>query len=260
LFLRVPCHAHAYRYPHSVPEYRPHGEFDRRRVAERRIGGFTVPRADAFDTGRVAAPDETPPLSAVIGVAKGDEEIDRLLSDLDRWAADSRATDAARARSRQRWLRRQATELGTLSGVALDLAERRERVILTTTSGNAHRGRILALARDVWVLRSDTSGTTFVAADAIASLRAQPGSDKPTPEAQGDRPVSLAASMAEMLTDLAADQPRVRVVVTGEHEAIAGQLRSVGADVMTLRVGGEPPTTVYVRLGSVSELSVLGSG
>ena len=70
----------------------------------------------------------------------------------------------------------------------------------------------------------------------------------------------LAASMADMLTELAVEHPRVRVVVLGEPEAMVGQLRSVGVDVVTLRMAGEPPTTVYVRLGSVSELSVLGSG
>jgi hypothetical protein len=209
----------------------------------------------------------------VIGVATGDEPqgVDRLLGDLGRWAADARASEAASARSRDRWLRRQAAEEATLPGVALDLAERGHAVVLTTTAGRAHRGRLVAVARDVWVLRSDAfdgaggpdamAGTTFVAMDAIASLRAQPGgSGKPGPEAAGARPMPLAASMADILTELAVEHPRVRVVVTGEPEAMVGELRSVGVDVATLRVAGEPPTTVYVRLGSVSELSVLGSG
>jgi hypothetical protein len=212
-------------------------------------------------------------LSVVIGVTTGREPqgVDRLLGDLGRWAADARASDAANARSRERWLRRQAAEEATLPGVALDLTERGDAVVLKTTAGRAHRGRLVAVARDVWVLRSDASdggggpdgmaGTTFVATDAIASLRAQPGgSGKPAPEAAGARPVPLAASMVDILTELAVEQPRVRVLVQGEPEAIVGQLRSVGVDVATLRVAGEPPTAVYVRLGSVSELSVLGSG
>jgi hypothetical protein len=197
--------------------------------------------------------------------------VDRTLGDLGRWAADARATDAASARSRERSLRRQATEEATLPGVALDLAERGEAVVLKTTSGRTHRGRLLAVARDVWVLRSDASdgmrgpggmaGATFVATDAIASVRAQPGgSDEPGPEAAGARPVPLTASMADMLTELAVEDPRVRVVVLGEPEAMVGELRSVGVDVVTLRLAGEPPATIYVRLGSVSELSVLGSG
>lgn len=209
----------------------------------------------------------------VIGVTTGDEPrgVDRLLGDLGRWAGDARASDAANARSRERWLRRQAAEEATLPGLALDLAERGDAVVLKTTAGRAHRGRLVAVARDVWVLRSDftdgdggpdgMAGATFVATDAIASLRAQPGvSGKPAPEAAGARRVPLAASMADLLTELAVEHPDVRVVVLGEPEAMVGQLRSVGVDVATLRVAGEPPTTVYVRLGSVSELSVLGSG
>jgi hypothetical protein len=150
-----------------------------------------------------------------------------------------------------------------MAGLALDLAERGGAVVLKTTSGRVHRGRLVAVARDVWVLRSDAAdaGTTFLATDAIASLRTQPGSArKPALEAGGTRPVPLAASLAEMLTDLAVEHPRVRIVVQGEPEAMVGQLRSVGVDVATVRMAGEPPTTVYVRLGSVSELSVLGSG
>jgi hypothetical protein len=222
-------------------------------------------------------------LSVVIAVTNGDEEVgpagrpvdpqgvDRLLGDVGRWTADSRASEAAGARSRERWLRRQAAEEATLPGVALDLAERGDAVVLKTTTGRAHRGRLVAVGRDVWVLRSDPSGgtggpggmagATFVATDAVASLRAQPGgSGKPSPEAAGARPTPLAASMADILTELAVEHPRVRVIVLGEPEAMVGQLRSVGVDVVTLRLAGEPPTTIYVRLGSVSELSVLGSG
>ena len=62
----------------------------------------------------------------VIEVATDNEPhgVDRLIGDLRRWAADARASDAARARSRQRWLRRQAEEESTLAGIALNLAER----------------------------------------------------------------------------------------------------------------------------------------
>ena len=57
----------------------------------------------------------------VIEVATDNEPhgVDRLIGDLRRWAADARASDAASARSRQRWLRRQAEEESTLAGIAL---------------------------------------------------------------------------------------------------------------------------------------------
>jgi hypothetical protein len=199
----------------------------------------------------------------VSGVATGDEPqgVDRLLGEIRRWAADTRASEAAGARSRQRWLQRQAEEEKTLAAIALDLTERGETVVVKTTSGRAHRGALVGVAGDVWVLRSDPSGVTFVAADAVSSLRAQPGGDnRPTPVAAEARPAPLAASMAEMLSDLATERPRVRVVIQGEPEVVVGELRWVGVDVVTVAVAGDPPATVYVRLGSVSELSVLGSG
>ena len=98
-------------------------------------------------------------------------------------------------------------------------------------------------------------------ADAIAAFQAQPrGDGTPISEATGARPVPLAASLAEMLGDLAAERPRLRIVVRGRSDALTGQLRAVGMDVATVRLAGDPPTTVYVRLDSVSEVSVLGSG
>ncbi|HWC38241.1 MAG TPA: hypothetical protein VG476_06920, partial [Acidimicrobiales bacterium] len=70
-----------------------------------------------------------------MGAATGDEphDVDRLLGEISRWAGDARASDAARGRSRERWLRRQAEEEATLPGIALDLAERGEAVVLKTT-------------------------------------------------------------------------------------------------------------------------------
>src|SRR5204863_961971 len=155
---RIRYHAHTHSYPTGTLRNRLPSRGDRRRLRPR--------------------------LSVVIAVATDDHGVERLIGDLGRWAADSRASDAARARTRERWLRRQAAEEATLPGVALDLAERGDAVVLKTTSGRAHRGRLVAVARDVWVLRSDAShgsggedgmaGATFVATDAIASLRAQP--------------------------------------------------------------------------------------
>ena len=41
---------------------------------------------------------------------------------------------------------------------------------------------------------------------------------------------------------------------------MSGELRSVGDDVLTLRLATDPPRNVYVRLASVTECSLLGSG
>jgi hypothetical protein len=151
------------------------------------------------------------------------------------------------------------------------MVERGAAVVLRTTSGRTHRAPLVAVARDFWMLGPEASratsgstgmaGVTLVATEAVASLRAQPSEGaEPTTEESGARLVRLAVSMAQALSDLAAEHPRVRIVVLGDPEPTVGELRSVGVDVATLRVAGVEPTTVYVRLGSVTELSVLGSG
>jgi hypothetical protein len=151
------------------------------------------------------------------------------------------------------------------------MVERGAVVVLRTTSGWTHRARLVAVARDFWMLEPEGScetngsialaGVTLVATEAVASLRAQPAEGaEPAMEESGGRSAPLAVSMAQALSDLAAERPRVRFVVSGEPEPIVGELRSVGVDVATLRVEGVAPTTVYVRLGSVTEVSVLGSG
>lgn len=222
-----------------------------------------VPSVSSGEPPRTAVPFGRPPGPA--------ERIDCLLGDLALWAADTRAADAADARSRERWLRRQAAEEATLSGVGLDLAEQDTAVVVRSTSGRAHHGRLVAVARDFWLLvphatsaaigSTRLTGATLVATEAIASLRAQPAETAEcVREASGARPVPLAVAMAEVLADLATERPLVRAVVRGEPEAIVGELCSVGVDIVTMRVAGVAPITVYVRLGSVTELSVLGSG
>src|SRR4051794_41889772 len=57
------------------------------------------------------------------------------IEDLERWAADARAREAAEARVRERWLRSQAEEGASLAGILLALAERREAGGLETVAG-----------------------------------------------------------------------------------------------------------------------------
>jgi hypothetical protein len=65
-------------------------------------------------------------------------------------------------------------------------------------------------------------------------------------------------TLADVLAGLAGERPRVRMVVAGGHEVVAGELRSVGADVATLRLDGEPGGAVYVRLDAVRAVTLLG--
>ena len=59
------------------------------------------------------------------------------VEDLERWAADARARDAADSRVKERWLRAQAEEDATIAGVLLAMAERREMVVVATAAGGA---------------------------------------------------------------------------------------------------------------------------
>src|SRR3954449_10120436 len=72
-------------------------------------------------------------MQSLTGVARLSGGMD---GDLERWAADARAREAADARVRERWLRAQAAEEASLAGVLLALAERRG----TVAGGPGRRG------------------------------------------------------------------------------------------------------------------------
>ena len=182
--------------------------------------------------------------------------MDGLLAQLERWAARARAEDAARSRTRERWLRQQAAEDARFEGVALDLAERGAGVVLLTTTGRSHRGRIVAVARDFFLLRDDAGIATFVTFPAIAALRPEDG-DRSGPAAS-DRTAPLGTRLADVFVGLAGDRPRVRIGLEGGGEVLAGELRAAGADVVTVRLDGAPGGTAYVLMSAVRELSVLG--
>jgi hypothetical protein len=61
--------------------------------------------------------------------------------------------------------------------------------------------------------------------------------------------------LADVVAGMAADRERV-LVVTGDGDAVAGVLLSVGRDVAVVRGEGEPPATCYVPLAAVTEVMV----
>ena len=72
----------------------------------------------------------------------------------------------------------------------------------------------------------------------------------------GGRTAPLSVSLAALLVGLAADRPRVQVSATGD-EPVAGELRSVGLDVLTLRLDGDASLRAHVRIDAVTELLLL---
>jgi hypothetical protein len=168
---------------------------------------------------------------------------DPLLELLD----EARAQEAGRGRGRERELRRQAEEDASLAGTLLDLAERGGPLTVRTTDGRHHTGTLAALGGDFAVIRTETGADVFVALRAVARVR--PGAAAPA--ATGDRPVPSTTVLLDVLATAAAERPRVSLVVAGE--AVAGELRAVGFDVVTVLLDGPDRAPTYVAAVAITE-------
>lgn len=171
------------------------------------------------------------------------------------WVASLVADEAAAARARTAWLHRQAAEEGTFTGALVDLAERAAPVVAHLHNGRRHRGTIVLVGRDFAALRTTGGRDVLVAARGLASVRTLPG-DAVT---IGDRPVLTDLTLAETLAALADERARVLLIGHDADEPLAGELRGVGADLVTIRLDGGGGTA-YVSSSSVLELSVTVSG
>lgn len=176
--------------------------------------------------------------------------------DLERWAADARAREAADARVRERWLRAQAEEEASLAGVFLALAERRETVVVTTVAGRRYRGVVAGVGVDFAALQTPAGTATLVAFAALGDVRVAEGGRR-SATTTGDGSVELGVRLSEVLAQAAGQRPRISVHAGAA--AVAGDLRAVGGDVVTLRADGDAGV-VYVPLASISEVSFLASG
>jgi hypothetical protein len=169
------------------------------------------------------------------------------------WLADLRVDDAAHARARRAWLRRQAEEEATLVGVLADLAERLRAVIIETEVGQRHQGLLLVVGLDFCALRTTIGTPVLIRYDAVASVRPAPHDAGPV----GDRVVGPSATLRGALGALAGSRARVIVRVRG-GTALQGELRAMGTDLMILRL--DDRSAAYVPLTSLGELSVVESG
>lgn len=171
------------------------------------------------------------------------------------WAAAARVDEAAAARAREAFLRRMAGEEATFAGVLTDLAERGRPVVLVTTAGRRHVGEVAALGRDFVALRVRAPDRgrrdVLVGYRGIASVQTDPTATA----SDGSRPVDAPIGLVEALALLAEDRPRVAVVTDG-GEGLAGELRAVGRDVLTLAVGDDG-RVAYVAAGVVTEVAVV---
>jgi hypothetical protein len=169
---------------------------------------------------------------------------DDLLAALAGWAASDRASVAAGARTRRRWLARQAAEAASLAGVLLDLAERQAWATIET-DGQGYQGQLVAATASLCVLRMASSEAALIALPAISAVITE--RTRPI----GDRIPPLDLDLAGALAALAADRPFVRLDVSG-GKRVAGVLDSVGADLVVLHLDGQPPTTAVMPINAVS--------
>jgi hypothetical protein len=173
---------------------------------------------------------------------------------LEAWAAAARVDEAARARSRERWMRQAAEEGATLVGVLADLADSQSAVGLVTNDGRHHRGVVVALGDDFCALALDRGGQVLVRLMAIATIQSTTGV-MVTGDRTGDDSARSDALLAEVLVGLAAE--REPIVLRGASgDAIAGELRFVGRDVVALRTHGDRPGTSYITLATISEVTL----
>ena len=108
--------------------------------------------------------------------------------EVERWAAEARARDAADSRVRERWLRRQAEDEAAFAGLLVDLAERGVAVIVTTSGGRHHVGRVEAVGTDFVAMATTGARTTLVSlASGAQRGRRRPELGAPPPSARSRR-------------------------------------------------------------------------
>ena len=174
------------------------------------------------------------------------------LADLERFAADARLDEAVSARARERWHRQLGNDELTLAGALLDLGERGDVALVTTTAGITHRGRIAASGEDFVSVELANGHHLLVPEWGLASVRTagiRPAGDR--------RPSDGRPRFAEVLLTLAEDRPRVSARFGFAGEAINGELVGVGPDVAVVRAEDGTGTVSYLRLRSVAEVLVL---
>lgn len=180
--------------------------------------------------------------------------------ELARWLAEARVDEAVTARLRERSLRQLGAEEATLLGLCLDLAEGGRAVLARTREGRVHRGVLVAVGADFVAMRSGSGDATFLPVGWLAWLRPAPGAWRGAPArggaAAGDRTPPLAARLVDVLTGLAGNRPRVRLVLAGDPDVWAGRLLTCGADVLSVELPGDPRGTGWAPLAQVTEVGL----
>lgn len=164
---------------------------------------------------------------------------------------EGRAHEQAMGRARARAFDRMAEEGAQLAGTLIDLAERRSPVALRTEGGRTHHGVITTVGADHLRLRADSGSEPLVRLSAVVAVRVRPGEGQPA--ATGDRAPADDQRLLEALGRLVDERQRVTLVVRG-GEVLAGRLRSVGQDVVSIDLDGEGGLGCYVPGPAITEV------
>lgn len=171
---------------------------------------------------------------------------------LDGWLADARTDDSALARSKERWLRTAAGADASLIGVLMDLAERGVAVSVATSHGRRHHGTIQVLGADFIAIRLAHQGDLLLPLSGVASVQTAPLVEA----ALGERVVTTDLRLGDVMSELAGERARVLLVVGDGSHSVAGEVRSVGTDVITLHLDADPGASAYVPLRALVEVLV----
>jgi hypothetical protein len=136
--------------------------------------------------------------------------------------------------------------------VLLDLAERRAAVSLHTSGARVHHGHIEVIGADFAALRTTGRAEVLVAITAITSIRTAPLVEP----AVGERVATTELRLIDVLAQLAEEHERVLLLSVDGKDAAAGELRSVGQDVIRVRTDGDPPSAAYVPAASVATVTL----
>lgn len=160
-----------------------------------------------------------------------------------RFLADARTIESSRSRARRHWLRQQATEGATFSGLLRSMAEGGKAVRLTVT-GWPVSGVIVRADVDLVTVETD-AGTVWVAPTAIESVEVE---SREGPAAD-DRPFGEGSNWASLLAGLLEERQTVDLRV--EDRWFSGRLTGLGVDVVTL---AGPDSTVYLPVRRIAAL------
>ena len=182
-------------------------------------------------------------------MVKGMAEPDPLIELLD----EGRAGELRAARAGERALRRMTEEGAHLAGTLVDLAERGAEVAIATVAGRHHHGVVVGVGGDYCVLWTQSGAEIHIRLDAVSTVRPHPGERHDV--ASGERRPVTGGLLIDVLGRVAGERHRV-CLVTRSGDVVAGELRGVGADVLSVSLGSGPGDTCYVAAAAVSEASL----